>query len=75
MELFDEGTEEHEMQWHIVEVAVLPKCDFCRNSVNAKFDGKMNDMRGMWANFCDFHWYELGVGKTGLGMGQRLVVK
>ena len=80
MELFDEEKypdfgQEHEMQWHIVEVAVLPKCDFCKTTTNARFDGKMNDERGMWANFCNDHWYELGVGKTGIGMGQRLVVK
>lgn len=59
----------------IVEVFVIPDCDFCaeRGSITpAQYDGRT--VLGPWANMCavDFTLYGTGLG---LGKGQRLVLK
>lgn len=59
-----------------VKVALIPNCDFCR-----LFDGVITPAvvdgatkgRGPWANMCDSHFGEHGIG-LGLGKGQRLVL-
>lgn len=53
-----------------VEVARLPKCDFCDNL--AHYDGKT--VHGSWAYMCGEHFATTGRG-LGLGRGQRLVVR
>jgi len=55
-------------------VARLPKCDFCKEAgtdTDAEYDGKTNI--GPWANMCDTHWGQYGMG-VGYGTGQRLIV-
>lgn len=51
-------------------VARIPSCDFCK--APAKFDSKMRD-RSSWAYMCEPHWHILGIGRLGLGLGQRLI--
>ena len=51
-----------------VEVVEVPKCDFC--SSKAVYDGKTN--LGPWANMCENHFSQYGVG-LGLGKGQKLI--
>ena len=53
-----------------VEVAVLPKCDFCVRP--ARYDGKTR--MGPWANMCEIHFRSCGVG-LGLGRGQELILR
>lgn len=56
-----------------VVVTVKKKCDFCMQSghlEDADFDGKT--VYGPWANMCESHFMEYGVG-LGLGRGQRLL--
>jgi len=53
-----------------VEVARLPKCDFC--GAPAKYDGRTG--LGPWANMCEMCFHEYGTG-LGLGKGQKLVLK
>lgn len=53
-----------------VEVLSLPKCDFCL--ATAKYDGRTN--LGMWANMCETHFRQMGVG-LGTGKGQKLILK
>jgi len=62
-----------------VTVARLPECDLCNygkaNGVQdvvrtATVDGRMRT--GSWANMCDPHWRDYGVGRLGTGYGQRL---
>lgn len=58
-----------------VTVAVLPNCDFCQETGTTKpaaVDGKT--VFGPWANMCDEHFQQHGIG-LGLGRGQQLVVK
>jgi hypothetical protein len=58
-----------------VQVTRLPECDFCREkglSVPAKYDSKTKV--GPWANCCEEHWQQWGVGRLGTGFGQRLVL-
>jgi hypothetical protein len=55
-------------------VATLPKCDFCKQlgrTADAHYDGKSKV--GPWANMCDDHWADYGIG-LGTGVGQRLIV-
>lgn len=50
-------------------------CDFCSERsfhTTATVDGKT--IMGPWANMCDLHFEEYGVG-LGLGKGQRLIVQ
>lgn len=61
-----------------VTVASLPDCDICKhvsrptNRVEkARYDGKTKE--GPWANMCDRHFRQYGVG-LGTGKGQRLVL-
>ena len=59
-----------------VEVDVLPDCDFCGSP--ASVDGATRPSswgRGQWANMCERHWANEGVGRLGLGQGQRLVLR
>lgn len=53
-----------------VEVSHIPKCDFCGSP--AKYDGRTGF--GGWANMCEMHFHEYGVG-LGLGKWQRLILK
>ena len=55
-------------------VDALPSCDFCEQQgikKPAKYDGRTNV--GAWANMCQNHFFEYGVG-LGLGKGQKLIV-
>lgn len=52
------------------KVKRFPKCDFCQS--DALYDGQTT--AGPWANMCNLHFQELGVG-LGLGKGQRLVIE
>jgi len=54
-----------------VRVPVAPRCDLCRVETPAQYDAKT--IHGPWANLCQEHFDEIGVG-LGLGKGQRLVV-
>ena len=51
-----------------VEVAELPKCDFCDEK--ARYDGKTRT--GPWAYMCPTHWRAHGM-KLGTGWGQQLI--
>ena len=46
----------------------IAKCDFCKRK--ALYDGKTK--AGVWANMCQEHFEENGVG-LGLGLGQQLI--
>ena len=52
------------------KVKTFPHCDFCPSG--ALYDGQTT--AGLWANMCNLHFQEHGVG-LGLGKGQRLVVE
>jgi hypothetical protein len=52
-------------------VTRIPPCDFCTNS--AVYDTKMRD-RSSWAYMCEDHYAVLGIGRLGLGLGQRLIL-
>ena len=52
-------------------VARIPSCDFCK--APAKYDSKMRT-RSSWAFMCEGHWTVFGVGRLGLGLGQRLIL-
>jgi hypothetical protein len=56
----------------LVEVSVseLPKCDFCLKK--AKYDGRT--ILGSWANMCEIHFRQFGVG-LGTGKGQKFTRK
>jgi hypothetical protein len=54
-----------------VKVSEFPACDFCGH--DAHYDG-MTRMNGAWANMCDFHFKQAGVG-LGLGKGQKLILE
>jgi hypothetical protein len=65
-------------QGHEVEVTKLPKCDVhvmlgSKNPPDAAYDGKT--ILGPWANMCEDHWKTYGPGMTGVGLGQRLILK
>ena len=53
---------------YVAEVAKRPACDFgCGNE--AKFDGRT--VMGPWAYMCLDCWPKYGVGRLGLGYGQK----
>lgn len=59
-----------------VTVAVIPPCDFHSNAivpsiVPAVVDGKTR--MGPWANMCQAHFRQYGVG-LGTGKGQQLIL-
>jgi hypothetical protein len=58
------------MTGHEVVVNALPQCQFCKK--NAAYDGRTKN--GPWAFMCEECWVEHGVGQTGTGYGQRLVL-
>ena len=60
-----------------VKVTALPPCDFCSllelpEVPKAYYDGRTT--MGPWANMCQEHFDQYGVG-LGLGRGQKLVLK
>lgn len=52
-------------------VLSLPSCDFTCGK-EAEFDGATK--MGPWAYMCAACWEKYGVGRLGLGYGQKLVV-
>jgi hypothetical protein len=56
---------------HTVEVNAIPQCQFCTDP--AGYDGRTN--MGPWAFMCQAHWDEHGPGATGVGYGQKLVLR
>jgi hypothetical protein len=52
-----------------VKVQQLPSCDICGSQ--AEYDAKTT--MGPWANMCQPHFEQLGVG-LGTGLGQKLEV-
>jgi hypothetical protein len=61
---------------HEVEVSVIPNCDICaslKKSTAATHDGATR--LGPWAYMCDAHWKTYGPGTTGIGMGQKLILR
>lgn len=59
----------------VAKVRELPNCDFCKMDgveTPAKYDGKTK--AGSWANMCQEHFEEFGIG-LGLGKGQMLEVQ
>lgn len=60
-----------------VEVSKLPPCDFCKQDPTvmyqeARYDGKT--VMGPWANMCQVHFEQYGIG-LGLGRGQELICR
>jgi len=63
-----------------VQVLSIPDCDICKyvgppprqTAQPAAYDGKT--VEGPWANMCEFHFQQYGVG-LGTGRGQKLVLK
>jgi len=55
-------------------IAEIPDCDFCPKSKpkKAKYDGQTRF--GAWAYMCQKHWEFNGIGKLGMGLGQKLVL-
>ena len=58
---------------HVVMIAMPYRCDFC--GAPATWDAPT--LLGPWANMCDEHeaQYHVAPGQTGVGIGQRLIVK
>lgn len=56
----------------IAIVAKRPTCDFDGCGYEAKFDGAT--VMGPWAYMCLFHWNNYGVGRLGVGYGQKLAL-
>jgi len=54
-----------------VLVSELPKCDICGEK--AKYDSKTKS--GPWGYLCEKHYEEYGVGKLGVGFGQKLILR
>jgi hypothetical protein len=52
-------------------VAKRPNCDFGCGS-EARYDGRT--AMGPWANMCVNHWAQYGVGRLGVGYGQKLAL-
>jgi len=52
------------------KVKNFPRCDFCPS--DARYDGRTT--AGPWANMCNLHFQEFGVG-LGLGKVQRLAIE
>jgi hypothetical protein len=63
-----------------VKVSQLPGCDICKYvgpppgkpAQEAAYDGKTKE--GPWANMCEYHFTQYGVG-LGTGKGQRLILE
>lgn len=59
-----------------VVMAVLPRCDFCRQNgqeTTASYDFKTR--QGPWAYGCERHWKQYRAeNRLGTGIGQRLVL-
>ena len=56
--------------WEVAEVAVMPKCDFCKTDSKAAYDAAGRN--GIWGYMCEAHFIENGA-SLGLGKGQKLV--
>ena len=56
-------------------VSELPKCDFSDTCKPAKFDSVCNINMRSWANMCPAHYREYGIGRLGVGYGQKLLVE
>lgn len=56
-------------RWDEAVVASVPKCDYCERL--AMVDGKTKD--GPWANMCEKHFEQNGIG-LGQGMGQKYIL-
>ncbi len=56
-----------------VNVSQLPKCDFCQDGSDAKYDART--VFGAWANMCEKHFFDYGSGRLGTGYGQELILK
>ena len=59
------------------EISRPVKCDLCWSGGIIKaavVDGKLEGSP-VWAFMCAYHWGSKGVGRLGLGLGQRLVVR
>jgi hypothetical protein len=59
-------------------VAALPTCDVCKalqydEPKEASYDARTRS--GQWAFLCEDHFELHGLGKLGVGFGQRLVLK
>ena len=61
--------DDNRKDWTKAEMARIPSCDFCY--ADACYDGKTT--AGPWAYMCETHWEKYGLGRIGLGFGQRLV--
>ncbi len=55
---------------NVTYVQKLPLCDIC--GADAHFDART--VRDVWANLCDLHFGEFGIG-LGTGIGQMLKVR
>jgi hypothetical protein len=60
------------MRGHEVELNARPDCQIC-NERPAAYDGKTT--MGPWAFMCDTCWNLHGVGVTGVGYAQRIVLR
>lgn len=65
---------------HVVDVAALPGCDICkthRPAQNVPATWDCPTIFGSWANLCDICQPRYGAypGRTGVGIGQRLIVR
>lgn len=58
---------------HVVVVSEIPDCDYCGQ---AEADWDCPTVFGSWANLCDRCNYSVAryPGKTGVGIGQRLIL-
>lgn len=63
-------------QGHEVEMAEIPDCDIHKATGDvhpATHDGAT--IMGPWAYMCDAAWAKYGPGRTGTGMGQKLILR
>lgn len=62
-----------------VGVDKRPDCDVCKHvgpppklhAQPAAYDGKTKE--GPWAYMCEYHFKKYGLGKLGIGYGQKLI--
>lgn len=59
--------------WSVAEVDSFPNCDICHKH-EAKYDGAYLAIGNPWAFMCESCWATYGVGRLGIGIGQRLVL-
>lgn len=59
---------------HVVAVDEIPDCDYCGQ---CEADWDVPTVYGPWANLCDRCAFTIArhPGKTGVGIGQRLVLR